>query len=74
MEMMNSELNTSILRLNKVFNNMHQLITLVMNIAHAIQGTIGNIGIQKTSASDASVCQSSLCINAVTTDGILKMM
>ena len=55
MELMNSELKTSILRLSKVFNNMHKMITSVMNVAHDIQSTAGNIGIQNTSASDAGV-------------------
>ena len=66
MEMMNLELKASIMRLNRVFNNMHTMITPVMHIAHAMQSNVGNIGIQRTSASDAGVWQSSLCINAVT--------
>ena len=47
MELMNSELKISIIRLNRVFNYMHRMITPVMHIAHTIQSTVGNIGIQK---------------------------
>ena len=54
------------MRLNKVFNNMHRMITPVMCVAHSMQSNTGDIGLKQTSASDVGVWQSSLCINAVT--------
>ena len=66
MEMMNAELKLSIWRMNKVINHLDKMMASVMNVAHDMQATEGNIGIQKTSASKAGVWQSLLCINPVT--------
>ena len=65
-EMMNTELKSSVFRTKKVIKHLDKMVAPVMNIAYNLQAEEGDIGIQKTTASDAGIWQSSLCVNAIT--------
>ena len=41
--------------MNKVVHHLDKMMALVMNVAHDIQALEGDIGIQKTSASEAGI-------------------
>ena len=65
-EMMNTELKSSIFRMKNVIRDIDKMVAPVMKIAYDLQAKQGDIGIKKMNASDAGVWQSSLCVNAVT--------
>ena len=65
-EMMNTELKSSIFRMKNVIRDIDKMVAPVMKIAYDLQAKQGDIGIKKMNASDAGVWQSSLCVNAIT--------
>ena len=54
--------------LMNIIPNLRQYITPNLNIAHELQKCVGNISLSKVLLSDCGLCQSSISVNAQTSE------
>ena len=67
-KMVNTELQSSILKISKILPSMRNVIAPVIQVAHDVQSNSTNINITERYGSNVGIWQSSVSVNAVTKD------